>query len=65
MPEPLLRTCADWWGPGHPSVAPGPDGVPRLFFHAFPAGAGGYKAFRALLSARLAFHPNRVEVLSA
>jgi GH43 family beta-xylosidase len=65
MPEPLLRTCADWWGPGHPSVAPGPDGVPHLFFHAFPAGAGGYKAFRALLSARLAFHPDRVEVLPA
>lgn len=65
MPEPLLRTCADWWGPGHPSVAPGPDGAPRLFFHAFPAGTGGYKAFRALLSARLAFHPDRVEVLPA
>jgi GH43 family beta-xylosidase len=63
MPEPLLRTTAEWWGPGHPSVAPGPDGVPRLFFHAFPPGTGGYKAFRALLSARLAFHPNRVEVI--
>jgi hypothetical protein len=37
--------------------------VPRLFFHAFPPGTGGYKAFRALLSARLAFHPDRVEVL--
>lgn len=63
MPEPLLRTTAEWWGPGHPSVAPGPDGVPRLFFHAFPAGTGGYKAFRALLTARLAFHPDQVEVL--
>lgn len=65
MPEPLLRTTAAWWGPGHPSVAPGPDGVPRLFFHAFPPGTGGYKAFRALLSARLAFHPDRVELLPA
>jgi hypothetical protein len=63
MPKPLLRTTAEWWGPGHPSVAPGPDGVPRLFFHAFPPGTGGYKAFRALLSARLAFHPDQVEVL--
>ncbi|MFD1611958.1 glycoside hydrolase family 43 protein [Sphingomonas tabacisoli] len=63
MPEPLLHSSRDWWGPGHPSVAPGPDGVPRLFFHAFPAGTGGYKAFRALLSARLAFHPEWVEVL--
>lgn len=63
MPEPLLRTTDLWWGPGHPSVAPGPDGVPRLFFHGFPPGTGGYKAFRALLSARLAFHPDRVELL--
>ncbi|HEV2567786.1 glycoside hydrolase family 43 protein [Sphingomonas sp.] len=65
MPEPLLRTNAEWWGPGHPSVATGPDGVPRLFFHAFPPGTGGYKQFRALLSARLAFHPDRVELLPA
>ena len=62
MPEPLLRTTDRWWGPGHPSVAPGPDGVPRLFFHAFPPGTGGYKAFRALLSARLRFHADRVEL---
>jgi hypothetical protein len=63
MAEPLLRTTSDWWGPGHPSVATGPDGVPRLFFHAFPPGTGGYKQFRALLSARLAFHEDRVELL--
>lgn len=63
MPEPLLRTTKDWWGPGHPSVAIGPDGVPRLFFHAYPPGTGGYKHFRALLSARLAFHDGRVELL--
>jgi hypothetical protein len=37
--------------------------VPRLIFHAFSAGTGGYKAFRALLTARLAFHPDQVEVL--
>ncbi|NNM75749.1 family 43 glycosylhydrolase [Sphingomonas sp. ID1715] len=64
MPEPLLRTNVSWWGPGHPSVASGPDGVPRLFFHAFPPGTGGYKQFRALLSARLAFHPDRVDLLT-
>jgi hypothetical protein len=63
MPEPLLRTTDRWWGPGHPSVAPGLEGDPRLFFHGFPPGTGGYKAFRALLSARLAFHPDRVELL--
>lgn len=63
MEEPLLKTSSAWWGPGHPSVAQGPDGTPRLFFHAFPPGTGGYKQFRALLSARLAFHPNRVEIL--
>jgi arabinan endo-1,5-alpha-L-arabinosidase len=63
MAEPLLKTSRDWWGPGHPSVATGPDGVPRLFFHAFPPGTGGYKQFRALLSARLAFHADRVELV--
>lgn len=65
VPEPLLQTTAEWWGPGHPSVATGPDRVPRLFFHAFPAGTGGYKQFRALLSARLAFHADRVDILPA
>jgi arabinan endo-1,5-alpha-L-arabinosidase len=49
--EPILRSTAEWWGPGHPSIAPGPDGMPLLFFHAFPAGRTGYKAFRALLTA--------------
>jgi hypothetical protein len=31
-------------------VAPGPDGRPLLFLHAFRPGEVGYKAFRALLS---------------
>jgi arabinan endo-1,5-alpha-L-arabinosidase len=26
LPEPLLRSTAEGWGPGHPSVARGPDG---------------------------------------
>ena len=63
QPEPLLRTTADWWAPGHASVAQGPDGTPRLFFHAYFPGTGGYNAFRALLTARLKFGEERVEVL--
>jgi hypothetical protein len=33
MEQPLLRSSAEWIGPGHPSVAPGPDGAPWLFLH--------------------------------
>ena len=55
---PLLRSTRQWSGPGHPSVAPGPDGEPLLFLHAFCPGEVGYKAFRALLCARLAFSPD-------
>jgi hypothetical protein len=51
--EPLLRSTRDWWGPGHPSAALGPDGEPWMFLHAFHPGAAGYKAFRALLASRL------------
>ncbi|MEO5772939.1 MAG: glycoside hydrolase family 43 protein [Sphingomicrobium sp.] len=53
--EPLLRSVAEWTAPGHASVAPGLDGKPRLFFHAFHPGTGGYNAFRALLTAPLDF----------
>ena len=62
-PEPLLRSSAEWVGPGHPSVAMGPDGTPRLFFHAFRPGELGYKAFRAFLSARLRFDGDHVDLL--
>ncbi len=55
---PLLGSSRDWVGPGHPSVAPGPDGAPWLFLHAFPPGRVGYKAFRALLAAKLTFGPD-------
>jgi hypothetical protein len=55
---PLLRSSSEWVGPGHPSVAPGPDGEPWLFVHAFLPGAVGYKAFRAVLAAKLAFGPD-------
>lgn len=61
-PEPLLKSTRDWLAPGHASVAPGPDGEPQLFFHAFHPGTGGYNTFRALLTARLRFSENSVEL---
>jgi arabinan endo-1,5-alpha-L-arabinosidase len=60
MEEPLLRSTAEWSGPGHPSVADGPDGEPWLFVHAFFPGRVGYKEFRALLAAPIAFEADRV-----
>jgi arabinan endo-1,5-alpha-L-arabinosidase len=60
--EPLLKSTREWLAPGHASVAPGPDGLPQLFFHAFHPGTGGYNAFRALLTVGLRFGPDRVEV---
>jgi len=53
--EPLLKTTRSWWAPGHASVAPGLDGKPQLFFHAFLPGTGGYNTFRALLTTKLHF----------
>jgi hypothetical protein len=61
--EPLLKSTKSWTAPGHASVAPGLDGQPQLFFHAFHPGTGGYNAFRALLTARLRFHQDRVELV--
>ena len=61
--EPLLRSTQEWVAPGHASVAPGLDGKPQLFFHAFHPGTGGYNAFRALLTAGLRFERDRVEVV--
>jgi len=52
---PLLRSTSEWLAPGHASVAPGLDGQPQLFFHAYHPGTGGYNAFRALLTVGLAF----------
>jgi hypothetical protein len=63
QPKPLLRSSGTWTGPGHPSVAAGPDGVPRLFFHAYPPGQAGYKAFRAMLSVQLCFDGQQVSVI--
>jgi arabinan endo-1,5-alpha-L-arabinosidase len=61
-PEPLLRSTTDWLAPGHASVAPGLDGEPQLFFHAFHPGTGGYNTFRALLTARLRFTRDAVQL---
>ena len=61
--RPLLQSTRSWTAPGHPTVAPGLDGEPRLFFHAFYADSGGYNAFRALLTARLRFLKDRVELV--
>jgi hypothetical protein len=59
---PLLKSNASWWAPGHASVAPGLDGQPQLFFHAFFPGTGGYNAFRALLTAGLVFEDGQVRL---
>jgi arabinan endo-1,5-alpha-L-arabinosidase len=48
--KPILQSTEEWWAPGHPSVAIGPDGKYYLFLHAFFPGKAGYKEFRALLS---------------
>jgi hypothetical protein len=62
MAQPLLRSTAEWWGPGHPSVAEGPDGDPWLFLHAFFPGRTGYNEFRALLAVPLVLDGERVAV---
>jgi len=62
QPKPLLKSNRTWWAPGHASVAPGRDGTPQLFFHAFFPGQGGYNAFRALLTARLEFGDDGVKL---
>jgi hypothetical protein len=60
---PVLQSTREWIAPGHASVAPGLDGRPQLFFHAFHPGTGGYNAFRALLSVGLEFGRDRVEIV--
>jgi len=60
--EPLLKSSRQWWAPGHASVAPGMDGRPQLFFHAFFPGKCGYNAFRALLTVGLEFTSDEVNL---
>ena len=62
QPEPLLKSTREWTAPGHASVAPGLDGAPQLFFHAFHPGTGGYNAFRALLTVPLRFTKTEVTI---
>ena len=62
QPEPLLKSTREWWAPGHPSVAPGADGRPLLFFHAFFPGRAGYNSFRAPLTVGLEFTDDDVSV---
>src|SRR5437763_11737158 len=61
--EPLLKSTREWTAPGHASVAPGLNGEPQLFFHAFHPGTGGYNAFRALLTVGLKFGGDAVDVV--
>jgi hypothetical protein len=60
MDRPLLRSTAEWVGPGHPSAAEGPDGDSWLFLHAFVPGQVGYKRFRALLAVPVNFERDGV-----
>ena len=60
--EPLLKSNKIWWAPGHASVAPGRDGRPQLFFHAFFPGQCGYNAFRAVLTVGLDFTADGVSL---
>ncbi|RAK50979.1 family 43 glycosylhydrolase [Phenylobacterium deserti] len=60
--EVFLSSTQAWWGPGHPSVAMGPDGRHHIFLHAFRPGEAGYKAFRALLAAPLSFEAGVVRL---
>ncbi len=60
--EPLLKSTPKWWAPGHASVAPGLNGKPQLFFHAFFPNTGGYNTFRALLTTTLRFDDQIVRV---
>jgi beta-xylosidase len=61
--EPLLRSHPSWSAPGHASVSVGQDGSPRLFFHAFHPGTGGYNVFRALLAVGLSFSDETVSLV--
>lgn len=57
---PFIGSTPEWWGPGHPSVAEGPDGRPWMFLHAYRPGQAGYKHFRALLALPLTFANGQV-----
>ncbi|MDB5263753.1 MAG: b-xylosidase/arabinofuranosidase, Glycoside Hydrolase Family 43-like protein, partial [Adhaeribacter sp.] len=58
MQTSFLRSTADWWAPGHPSVVTALDGKPTMFLHAYFPKQAGYKQFRALLAVPLSFRPD-------
>ena len=62
MPVPIFKSTKEWWAPGHPSVAIGPDGRHYLFMHAYFPHKAGYKEFRALLTVPIKFEEDRVIV---
>jgi len=61
--EPLLKSHPRWSAPGHASVSVGTNGEPRLFFHAYHPGTGGYNVFRALMTVGLAFSGDEVTLV--
>ncbi|RYG10251.1 MAG: glycoside hydrolase family 43, partial [Caulobacteraceae bacterium] len=62
--EVFISSTEAWWGPGHPSVAVLDDGRLGLFLHAYPAGAAGYKSFRALLFGSLELRDGMISMAS-
>lgn len=62
MHEPFLKSTADWWAPGHPSVVMDMEGKYHMFLHAYFPGKAGYKEFRALLSVPMIFEEDKVRV---
>ncbi|GAA4011681.1 hypothetical protein GCM10022280_06690 [Sphingomonas swuensis] len=61
--EPLLKSHPNWSAPGHASVSVGTKGEPRLFFHAYHPGTGGYNVFRALLTVGLSFDGDEAKLV--
>ncbi len=59
-PHQILKSTEDWWSPGHPSIAIGPDKKYQLFLHAYFPGKAGYKEFRALLSVPVTFNAENI-----
>lgn len=61
--QPLLKSHPRWSAPGHASVSVGTEGEPRLFFHSFHPGTGGYNVFRALMTVGLSFSKDEVRLV--
>ncbi|MDB5465486.1 MAG: hypothetical protein JWQ46_248, partial [Phenylobacterium sp.] len=61
--EVFLGSTSQWWGPGRPCVATGPDGRRLIFRLDLRPGEAGYKAFRVLLEAPIRFEGGRVSLV--